>query len=129
MAEDKICSRCGKPFRAYMYETMCFRCSKEKNLEDIKSSILSGEADSTDCEYDVICPWCGEVLEADCESSEFYEDGTHVMQCWHCDKEFTLSTSVSYSYSTERELPRYVIEDRKRAQEVREKVHEKMRKA
>ena len=125
MKEKKICQRCGKSFDSYFGETLCWSCNKAKNLEDVQESILSGEETSTDCENDVICPWCGEVIEPDCESSEFYEDGTHVMRCPECDKEFTLSTSVSYSYSTERELPRYILEDRKRAQEAREK----MRKA
>lgn len=121
MADDKICTRCGKLFRAYMYATMCFKCLKEKNLEDIQNSIVSGESDRTDCEDDVICPWCGEILEPDCESSEFYDEGTHVMQCWNCNKEFALSTSVSYSYSTERGLPVYVLRERELTRQAREK--------
>jgi hypothetical protein len=119
----KSCERCGKTFNSYLYETMCYKCQKEKNLEDVKKSIVSGEKTSTYGEDDVICPWCGESIEADCESSEFYEDGDHVLQCPYCDKEFTLSTSVSYTYSTERELPRWVIRDRKQArQEIQEEV-------
>lgn len=118
---EKICKRCGKPFKAYMYETMCYKCQCEKNLEDIKEGILSGETTSTDCEDEVICPWCGEAIEGDCETGEFYEEGTHVMECPECGKEFTLSTSVSYSYSTERELPDYILRDRELTRQAREK--------
>lgn len=118
---EKICERCGKPFNAYLYETMCYKCCVEKNLEDVKESILSGETTSTDCEDEVICPWCGEVIEGDCETREFYEDGTHVFTCPECEKEFTLETSVSYSYSTERELPDYVLRERELTRQAREK--------
>ena len=123
---EKICVRCGKIFKSYFYETMCYKCQTEKNLEDIKESILSGEATSTNCESDVICPWCGEVIEGDCETSEFYEDGTHVFSCPECDKEFTLSTSVSYAYSTERELPSYVLREREivRQERIKQQVTE-----
>ena len=108
----KSCERCGKTIKSYCYETMCYKCSKEKNLEGIKESILSGEKLSTYGEDEVICPWCGEVLEVDCETDELYVDGQHVMRCYDCNKEFTLSTSVSYSYSTERDLPSWILRDR-----------------
>ena len=109
----KSCERCGKTFKSYCYETMCYKCSKEKNLEDIKERILSGEDTSTDGEDEVICPWCGEVLEVDCETNEFYVGGKRVMRCFDCNKKFALSTSVSYSYSTERDLPRWIVRGRK----------------
>lgn len=121
MSETRLCERCVKPFKSCFSEAMCLRCSKEKALEDIQNRILSGEADSTDYEDDVICPWCGEALEPDCEYREFYEDGTHVMQCFSCEKEFTLSTSVSYSYSTKRQLPVYVLRERELTLKAREK--------
>ena len=117
----KPCERCGKAFNSYFYETMCYKCQTEKNLEDVKENILSGEATSTDCESDVICPWCGEAIEGDCDTGEFYEDGTHVFDCPYCDKEFTLSTSVSYTYSTNRELPDYVLREREYRRQEREK--------
>lgn len=113
----KACERCGKTFNSYFYETMCYKCRVEKNREDVRESLLSGEATRTDCESDVICPWCGEVIEEDCEMNEFYEDGTHVFDCPYCEKEFTLSTSVSYTYSTDRELPNYVLRERENRRE------------
>ena len=118
----KSCERCGKTFNSYFYETMCYRCQTEKNIDDVKARILSGEETSTDCERDVICPWCGEVIEEDCETDVFYEDGEHVFDCPYCDKEFALSTSVSYTYSTEREIPTYVLREREYLKQEREKL-------
>lgn len=115
------CEICGKPFKSYCYETRCYKCNIEKYNTDIKEGIQSGEETSTYGESEVFCPWCGEMLEGDCETSEFYEDGTHVFQCYECEKEFTLSTSVSFSYSTERELPSYILRDRERCEK-----HEKI---
>ncbi len=48
------------------------------------------------------CPHCGEV----CDVSEndwwkLYEEGEHEVCCPHCDGDFTVSTRVSYSFSTD----------------------------
>lgn len=127
MSEMKNCERCGKPFKSYFYETMCPRCSTEKYDEDLRERLVSGEETETDCESDVYCPWCGEKIETDCESREFYEEDTFAYTCPFCDKEFALSTSVSYHYSTKRELPSYIIEGREQQKRDREKHMKAMR--
>jgi uncharacterized Zn-finger protein len=48
------------------------------------------------------CPHCG----ADCDVNEnewwkLYEEGEHEVTCPHCDGDFTVSTMVSYSFSTD----------------------------
>jgi hypothetical protein len=48
------------------------------------------------------CPHCG----AECHVSEnewwrLYEEGEHEVSCPHCDGDFTVSTRVSYSFSTD----------------------------
>ena len=48
------------------------------------------------------CPHCGH----DCDISEngwwrLYEEGEHDVTCPSCDNDFTVSTSVSYSFSTD----------------------------
>ena len=48
--------RCGKTFNSY-FTKQCVTCQTEKNIDDVKARILSGEETSTDCERDVICPW------------------------------------------------------------------------
>lgn len=48
------------------------------------------------------CPHCG----AECDVSDndwwrLYEEGEHEVSCPHCDDDFTVSTRVSYSFSTD----------------------------
>lgn len=48
------------------------------------------------------CPHCGQ----ECSVSEndwwsLYEEGEHEKTCPHCDGDFTISTRVSYSFSTD----------------------------
>lgn len=48
------------------------------------------------------CPHCGEVCDvSDNEWWRLYEEGEHEVTCPHCDGDFTVSTSVSYSFSTD----------------------------
>ena len=48
------------------------------------------------------CPHCGEVCDvSDNEWWKLYEEGEHEVTCPHCDGDFTVSTSVSYSFSTD----------------------------
>lgn len=117
----KMCISCGRAFDAFWHETMCYKCHVELYRNDIKNQILTGEHSSTECEENVFCPWCAEMIEGGCEDHEFYEDGTHIYRCPECNKEFTLETSVSYSYSTQRTLPTYILNDRERARLAREK--------
>lgn len=48
------------------------------------------------------CPHCGEVYSVhDNEAWELYEDGTHEADCPECEMQFTVTTNVSYSFSTD----------------------------
>ena len=47
-----------------------------------------------------ICPYCGYLNERDGTEEEFYVDGEYTYQCEHCNKEFILTTSISYNYYT-----------------------------
>ena len=48
------------------------------------------------------CPHCGETY---CISTNgtwrLYEEGEHTVTCDHCDLDFTVSTRVTYSFSTD----------------------------
>lgn len=114
MSEVKNCLKCGKEFTDYWphLETMCVTCRRKAYDEEMGRKLSSGEETSTDCESDVYCPWCGTKIEGDCEDREFYEEGTWAYTCPECGKEFCLSTSVSYYYDTDRELPNYMKRDR-----------------
>jgi hypothetical protein len=35
----KPCERCGKTFNSYFYETMCYKCQTEKNLERLTERV------------------------------------------------------------------------------------------
>lgn len=48
------------------------------------------------------CPHCGhDCCVIDNEWWELYEEGEHEVTCPSCDQDFTVSTSVSYSFSTD----------------------------
>lgn len=48
------------------------------------------------------CPHCGEECSVrDNEWWKLYEEGEHEVTCPSCDEDFTVSTRVSYSFSTE----------------------------
>lgn len=49
-----------------------------------------------------VCPHCGhECNVSDNEWWELYEEGEHEVTCPSCDQDFTVSTHVSYSFSTD----------------------------
>ena len=48
------------------------------------------------------CPHCGQECKvADNEWWKLYEEGEHEVSCPHCDGDFSVSTRVSYSFSTD----------------------------
>jgi uncharacterized Zn-finger protein len=48
------------------------------------------------------CPHCGEVCDvSENEWWKLYEEGEHEVTCPHCEGDFTVSTRVSYSFSTD----------------------------
>lgn len=108
MSMIKICERCGKPKRMMSWERACYQCLKEKNLEQTQRTVReAGPDERVDTWSDdyVICPYCGEALRTDFGYEDFpeiYEEGSHSLECPACGKNFTLNTSVSYSWETEK---------------------------
>ncbi len=48
------------------------------------------------------CPHCGSVVSViDNELWQLYEEGEHDIECDYCDLAFTVSTHVTYSFSTD----------------------------
>jgi hypothetical protein len=48
---------------------------------------------------DVQCPYCGHELEINHDDGYGYEEGViHNQQCGKCDKYFTFTTSIIFSY-------------------------------
>lgn len=108
MSEVKMCKRCGKPKRMLSWESICFQCMKEENLENTQKAVRDAspgeEVDTWSDDY-VVCPHCGEALETNLGYEDFpeiYEEGSHRLTCPGCDSDFTLNTHVSYSWDTEK---------------------------
>ena len=82
-------------------EAHCPSCAMERHREDLKRDILADEIDSTDCENEIVCPWCGEIYEPE-DDYELYQDGDYERECPYCEKRFKVNVSVCISYDTER---------------------------
>ena len=97
------CKICGKEDSALSWESSCYLCSIKKKDEDIKSEILKGERDCTECENKIYCPYCGEEYEQIVEvDADLDYEGEYERECGFCDKEFTIYVNVLYSYDTNR---------------------------
>lgn len=102
----KTCKRCGKQALMMSWEDTCFSCRKEEALENIQTAIEVGDdIDTWSSDY-VICPYCGSAIDARslgyCDFPQAYTDGDHELVCDECGKTYRLTTSVSYSWETER---------------------------
>ena len=99
----ETCARCGK--QGILNENkICYGCRERDYYSIIRENIQSGEETETYNENKIICPWCGELQEHDGDHDILYGDGDHPgEQCEMCGKFYTISTDVSYSYSTKRE--------------------------
>ncbi len=98
----KICSICGEERLMLSWEDTCVTCTKEKHLNELRENILSNEITSTDCEDEIICPYCGEGIELECDDAANWEEGNYIGYCDWCDKDFRFQTHVSISYSSQR---------------------------
>ena len=107
----KQCKICGKVAEMLSWEDECYICKKKQHMKDVLQDIQEGR--DTSCENEIYCPWCGTEIER-CEMNEAYNEGRYIIDCPECGKEFVLETSVSYSYSTSRKLPDWIIRDRER---------------
>lgn len=55
-------------------------------------------------ERDPKCPHCGHVAEIEAnELYRLYEEGEHQVDCPACDLEYTVTTDVSFSFSTDQQ--------------------------
>ena len=105
---EKVCKRCGKIAQMMSFEDYCYACLIQNELERVQLSVKEaepGEDPDTFSSDFVICPYCGHALPNDLGYADFpemYEEVDHKLTCPECDKDFRLTTSVSYSWETER---------------------------
>ena len=99
----KKCIKCGKEV-AYCFSELCFSCEKQKHERQLTDDILSGEVVETECEDDIVCPWCGtrhDSFDVD-EDYSFMDEDEHIEQCHECCLYFTYRANVSITFSTRR---------------------------
>ncbi|MFM0684330.1 hypothetical protein [Streptococcus suis] len=99
----KMCIKCGKD-RTWFLSKYCFSCMNEEIEKKLTNDILSGEVVETECEDDIVCPWCGtryDSFDVD-ENHLFMDEGEHTTDCDECGHDFTYQANVSITFSTKR---------------------------
>ena len=99
----KKCIRCEKRVAGFLSE-LCFSCESKEREKRLTDDILSGEVVETECEDDIVCPWCGtrhDSFDVD-ENHLFMDEDEHIEQCCECCLDFTYRANVSITFSTRR---------------------------
>ncbi|MDE1692868.1 hypothetical protein PWF76_09250 [Streptococcus suis] len=100
---EEMCIKCGKD-RTWFLSQYCFSCMNEENEKKLTNDILSGEVEETECEDDIVCPWCGtryDSFDVD-ENHLFMDESEHTTDCYECGHDFTYQANVSITFSTKR---------------------------
>jgi hypothetical protein len=87
---------------------ICFKCSgsilfNRRGGRSKCHSCKSLEADKGEVDHDNIirCPHCKDTWEAGADDDyEVYAEGEHDKSCSSCDKDFVITTHVSYSFTS-----------------------------
>lgn len=84
------CIECGR--HMYPAKGCPAECNRCKAIE---------RPERLDHENVVRCPDCGCQHDMqDGDSYDYFEDGDHIMNCQACDYEFTITTSVSFNFTS-----------------------------
>lgn len=90
LENGEICEKCGESI-VYPcgYRTICLEC---------KDLALDGEVSHGSR---VRCPRCGATWDPhDADCYHVFGDGEHEVCCIECDHDFTISTDVSYTFTS-----------------------------
>ncbi|KAB5323359.1 MULTISPECIES: hypothetical protein [Bacteria] len=82
---------------------MAVRYEEEENKME-KTKKLQGEVVETECEDDIICPYCGtrhDYFDVD-ENYSFMDEDEYIEKCHECCLDFTYRANVSITFSTRR---------------------------
>lgn len=96
---EKICPVCGNKRFIFSWQDRCYQCRDEEYRREIVEQITSGEITETYCESEIFCPCCGYIYEID-DEYDLYCEGDHELECPECERDFVVTTNVSYSYDT-----------------------------
>ncbi|HFI0465552.1 TPA: hypothetical protein ACGOY9_000986 [Streptococcus suis] len=100
---EKMCIKCHKD-NQWFHSEFCFSCMRDENDKKLTEDIISGEVVETECEDDIVCPWCGtryDSFDVD-EHHSFMDEGEYKMHCYECDNDFIYQAEVSITFSTRR---------------------------
>lgn len=100
---NNTCIKCHKTSQWFLSE-FCFSCMKDEDERKLTEGILSGEVEGTDCEDDIVCPWCGtryEPFDID-EDCSFMDESEYEKKCYMCDHSFVYQATVSITFETRR---------------------------
>lgn len=102
MSEQYKCKVCG--IKVFSPDSLCMICYKKRHFAQLREKICAGEQVETWGEEEVVCPWCGEINGFDDSCDEQYVEGEYDMKCCECERSFKLTTNVSITYDTERDV-------------------------
>lgn len=90
LANGEICTRCGTCIVwPSGHRSECSACQKLNLTEELNHDRL------------VRCPHCGNSFDpSETDYYELYGDGEHTVNCFDCGKDFTVETSVSYTFTS-----------------------------
>jgi hypothetical protein len=84
------CSKCGGLATIFPrgYPDKCHECKQLDSEEEVVHS------DS------IRCPHCRNVRRVDSEFFELFTEGEHLVSCYNCEKDFTIQTYISWSFTS-----------------------------
>lgn len=90
VANGEECTLCGACIpRPHGHPTKCSSCEEIKGKEELGHETF------------VRCPKCGDYWDpTHSEDYDLFEDGEHGVSCQDCGCDFTVSTSVSYWFTS-----------------------------
>ena len=97
------CKNCGREISKYDHDYrdgICFLCHKERYYDDLAQSLAENEETETECEDEIICPYCGYRMQDD--DGYFLQERDGDYECDNCGKTFNFTVNVEVTYSTSR---------------------------
>ena len=90
VAAGKECRHCGGFILLPQgIPTLCDAC---KEIEQDSSEVTHGSQ--------LRCPHCGASFHYSTDDYDLYDEGEHNVSCPECDQDFTITTSVTYSFTS-----------------------------
>lgn len=99
-ANGETCYKCGGSimFPKYGMRALCNNCDSLTRSGSVTHPRM------------IRCPHCGSEMGADPELGIFIE-GEHKIWCNTCDNEFTISTTVSFTFESPERIKTPIVED------------------